>query len=106
MFKLVYKRCQRDCFFPDEPTKPFGIIPYMRRGPFIGGSILAWSVAKGKSKVDAAFPHKIIRFSLSVNKIKIKENVGLTGTRAKNSLPMKLILTALRNLRAKGNVLI
>ena len=30
---------------------------------------------------------------------------GLIGTRAKRSLPMKLILTALRNLRAKGNML-
>lgn len=30
---------------------------------------------------------------------------GLIGTRAKSSLPMKLILTALRNLRAKGNML-
>ena len=30
---------------------------------------------------------------------------GLIGTRAKNSLPMKLILTALHNLRAKGNIL-
>ena len=48
---------------------------------------------------------KIIRFSLSINKIKIKENVGLIGTRAKDSLAMKLILTALRNLRAKGNML-
>ena len=30
---------------------------------------------------------------------------GLIGTRAKSCLPMKLILTALRNLRAKGNML-
>ena len=48
----------------------------MRLGPFIGGCILVWSVAKGKSKVDAAFRRKIIRFSLSINKIKIKENVA------------------------------